>query len=140
MNKKAVNLKLLGANIKGFPKSPNKARLETFSNSYTRRDYQIRLECPEFTSLCPKTYQPDFGKIIIEYIPDKKCIETKSLKLYLFSFRNAGMFVEDVVNDILDRIVKASKPRKATVRGEFNPRGGIAISIEANYKKKIKKR
>ncbi len=131
--RKHDKLTILGTPIKGFPESPDKANLETFRNSYSQKDYWITLECPEFTSLCPKTKQPDFGTIKIKYIPDKKCIETKSLKLYLFSFRNIGIFVEDVVNEILNKIVEASQPKKAIVVGEFRPRGGIVISVNAEY-------
>jgi len=134
--KKTDRLTILGAPIKGFPASPDEAKLETFDNSYSKRNYWITLECEEFTSLCPKTGQPDFGKITIKYIPNKKCIETKSLKLYFFSFRNAGIFVEDTVNKILDKIVKTAKPRETIVKGNFNARGGITISVEASYKER----
>jgi 7-cyano-7-deazaguanine reductase len=116
-----------------YPESPNEARLETFENRYRNRDYWVTFDCPEFTSRCPITNQPDFGKIIIRYIPDKSCIESKSLKLYLFSFRNYGTFHEEVVNRILDDIVAVCKPRKAIVSGDFNPRGGISIKVEAEY-------
>lgn len=132
---KEEKLSILGAPIKKFPNSPEEAELETFQNSYSGRDYWITLECPEYTSLCPKTNQPDFGKIIIKYVPDEKCIETKSLKVYLFSFRNIGIFVEDSVNQILNKIIESADPKKAKVIGEFNPRGGITISVEANYEK-----
>lgn len=136
MKRKEDELTILGAPIKGFPKSPDEAKLETFSNSYPKRNYWVTLECPEYTSLCPKTGQPDFGKITIKYIPDKKCIETKSLKFFIFSFRNVGIFVEDAVNKILEKIVDVAKPKKAMVRGEFNIRGGIAITVEADYQMK----
>lgn len=116
-----------------YPDSPDAAKLEVFDNSHPNRDYLIVLDCPEFTSICPITGQPDFGTIEIEYIADKRCIESKSLKLYLFSFRNHGAFHEEVVNRILDDLVKACKPRKAIVRGDFNPRGGIAIQVEASH-------
>jgi len=116
-----------------LPPSPTKARLEAFRNSYSSRNYLIRFDCPEFTSLCPVTGQPDFGHIIIEYVPGKLCIESKSLKLYLFSFRNCNMFHEEAVNRILDDIVKTIKPRKAAVTGEFRPRGGISIRVEASH-------
>jgi 7-cyano-7-deazaguanine reductase len=113
--------------------SPDKARLEAFPNAYTGRSYWIDFDCPEFTSLCPVTGQPDFGHIMIRYIPGRLCLESKSLKLYLFSFRNHGTFHEEAVNRILDDVVKAIKPRKVLVKGVFNPRGGIAITVEAAY-------
>lgn len=116
-----------------FPDSPDEAKLEAFDNACPDRDYWIHFDCPEFTALCPITGQPDFGHITIRYIPDKKCLESKSLKLYLFSFRNHGTFHEEAVNRILDDVVKAVKPRKIIVKGEFNPRGGISITVEAAY-------
>lgn len=126
-------LKLLGKKKVKFPSSPEKAVLEVFDNAYPKRVYWIEFVCPEFTSICPVTSQPDFGKITIQYVPDKKCIESKSLKFFMFSFRNYGSFAEDIVNTVLDRVVKACKPRKAKVIGEFVPRGGISIKIEAEY-------
>ena len=116
-----------------YPASPDAAVLEAFGNSHPQRDYWINFDCPEFTSLCPITGQPDFGCITIRYIPDKLCVESKSLKLYLFSFRNHGVFHEEVVNRILDDLLCVVEPRKAVVRGEFNRRGGIAINVEACY-------
>jgi 7-cyano-7-deazaguanine reductase len=130
------SLTLLGAKRTVYPTSPAAARLEAFPNPHPERDYWIRFDCPEFTSLCPITGQPDFGTIIIRYIPNRKCIESKSLKLYLFSFRNEGAFAEAIVNRVLDDIVKACKPRAAVVIGEFTPRGGIGITVEAEYPKK----
>jgi 7-cyano-7-deazaguanine reductase len=115
------------------PRSPAEARLEAFQNTHPGRDYWVEFDCPEFTSLCPVTGQPDFGRIVIRYIPDKRCLESKSLKLYLFSFRNTGAFHEEAANRILDDIVHAVGPRRAVVRGEFRPRGGIAITVEAAY-------
>ncbi|MCD5401851.1 preQ(1) synthase [candidate division NPL-UPA2 bacterium] len=131
--RRGEELTLLGRKITGYPSSPQEARLETFENQYLGRDYWITLDCPEFSSLCPRTGQPDFGTITIQYIPDKKCLEAKSLKLYLFSYRNIGIFNEDVVNKILDDIVKACCPREAKVIGEFYPRGGIYITVEVSY-------
>ena len=128
------NLTVLKENESRYPDSPEEARLEVFENRYADRDYWITFDCPEFTARCPITNQPDFGKIIIRYIPDRLCIESKSLKLYLFSFRNHGTFHEEAVNRILDDIVKACQPREVMVAGDFNPRGGIAIKVEANYK------
>ena len=134
MSKEPMNkLTILGKSRIKYPASPDKAKLETFKNEYPNRDYWISFDCPEFTSICPVTSQPDFGVITIRYIPDKKCIESKSLKLYLFSFRNFATFHEHVVNRVLDDIVRACNPRKASVIGEFLPRGGININVEASY-------
>jgi 7-cyano-7-deazaguanine reductase len=113
--------------------------LETFSNSHPDRDYKIEMECPEFTCLCPKTGQPDFAELEISYIPNKVCIELKSLKLYLWSFRNEGAFHEKVINDILDELVKVSSPRWMEVIGAFNVRGGIHTTISASYESAKKK-
>jgi 7-cyano-7-deazaguanine reductase len=110
--------------------------IETFKNPAPERDYEIQMECPEFTCLCPKTGQPDFAVIEITYIPDRLCIELKSLKLYLWSFRQEGAFHEKVINDILDDLVKACKPRYMRVIGDFNVRGGIHTSVSVEYSKK----
>ena len=126
-------LTILGKSKIKYPTSPDKAKLETFENKYSSRNYWISFDCPEFTSICPVTAQPDFGIITIRYIADKKCIESKSLKLYLFSFRNFATFHEEAVNRILDDVVKTCNPRKASVTGEFLPRGGISICVEASY-------
>ena len=126
-------LSLLGQSKTEYPTSPDEAKLEAFENRYTDRDYWVEFDCPEFTALCPMTGQPDFGHITIRYIPDAWCIESKSLKLYLFSFRDHGTFHEEVVNRILDDLVKTAAPRRAIVKGTFNPRGGIAITAEATY-------
>jgi len=107
--------------------------LETFPNPSPDRDYEIRFECPEFTCLCPKTGQPDFATFHIEYVPDQLCVELKSLKLYLWSFRDEGAFHEAVTNRILDDLVAATKPRAMSVVGEFMVRGGITTTVEANY-------
>lgn len=107
--------------------------LEVFDNQYTDRDYNIIHSAPEFTSLCPKTGQPDFATIVVEYIPDKLCLELKSLKLYLNSFRDDGIYFESVTNRILDDLVKVCKPRYMLVTAEFNVRGGISSTIEAEY-------
>ncbi|HSH00053.1 MAG TPA: preQ(1) synthase [candidate division Zixibacteria bacterium] len=131
--KKHPGLTQLGSSKTTFPGKPGAEILETFDNSHPKRDYQITFECPEFTAICPITGQPDFGAITITYVADKKCIESKSLKLYLFSYRNHGAFHEEVVNLILDDCVAACRPRRMTVIGEFNPRGGIAIQVEASY-------
>ncbi len=124
-------LSLLGKSKTNFPDSPDKAVLESFPNPKPGRPYWITLDCPEFTALCPITGQPDFGHLTIAYIPNKRCVESKALKLYLFSFRNHGAFHEAVTNRILDDLVKAIRPRKARVTGVFNRRGGIAITVVA---------
>ena len=111
----------------------SKVNLEIFPNKYLKRDYTITINCPEFTSVCPKTGLPDFGTIVIEYIPDKLCIELKSLKYYLLKYRNEGIFYEYVVNKILDDLVEVLKPKQITVTGNFTARGGIATSVVAKY-------
>ena len=107
--------------------------LETFVNKHQDNEYLVTLNCPEFTSLCPKTGQPDFGRIIIRYIPRVRMVESKSLKLYLFSFRNHGDFHEDCVNIIMKDLVKLMDPKYIEVKGLFNPRGGISILPFANW-------
>ena len=114
-----------------FDYDPN--LLEAFANKHPENDYFVRFNCPEFTSLCPMTGQPDFATIYINYIPDKKLVESKSLKLYLFSFRNHGDFHEDVVNIIMKDLIKLLDPKYIEVFGEFTPRGGISIYPFANY-------
>lgn len=129
--KPAGPLTLLGSKQTRYPTAPELAPLEAFPNPHPGRDYWITFDCPEFTSLCPITGQPDFGHLTIRYVANRHCVESKSLKLYLFAFRNHGAFHEDVVNRVLDDLVHAIRPRQATVRGEFRPRGGIAITVEA---------
>ena len=107
--------------------------IETFPNPFPGRDYNIDMECPEFTCLCPKTGQPDFGILDISYIPDKLCIELKSLKIYLASYRNEGGFHEKVVNIILDDLVSACKPKKMKIVGDFNVRGGIHTTVTVEH-------
>jgi 7-cyano-7-deazaguanine reductase len=107
--------------------------LETFSNKHADRDYWVRFNCPEFTTICPITGQPDFAEIRISYIPDQRMVESKSLKLYLFSFRNHGGFHEDTVNMILSDLIKLMDPKYIEVTGIFTPRGGISIYPYANY-------
>ncbi len=115
------------------------AAIETFPNKYPKRDYVITHVNPEFTSVCPITGLPDFATITVEYIPDKLCIELKSLKYYFFEFRNKGVFFETLVNEILDDLVAVCKPREMIVTGEFNTRGGIRSVIVAEHvKKRIK--
>jgi 7-cyano-7-deazaguanine reductase len=136
-SREAEGLTMLGGGATAYPTSPDEATLETFANAHAERDYDITLDCPEFTSLCPMTGQPDFGRIVIDYVPGERCIESKSLKLYLFSFRNHGSFGEAIVNRILDDVVAACAPRRATVRGSFAPRGGITIDVTASFPARI---
>jgi 7-cyano-7-deazaguanine reductase len=110
-----------------------KPPIETFLNPHPKRPYVIRHTAPEFTSVCPKTGQPDYGTIEIEYVAGSRCIELKALKLYLQSFRNEGVFYEDVVNRVLDDLVAVCRPRRMTVTGRFTPRGGIHSTITAEY-------
>jgi 7-cyano-7-deazaguanine reductase len=128
-----ASLTLLHRNPTPYPDSPDKAHLETFPNPCAKRPYWITFDCPEFSSLCPVTNQPDYGHIIIRYIPDRLCIESKSLKLYLFAYRNHNTFHEAAVNRILDDLLQACRPRQASVEGNFNPRGGIGIRVSAIY-------
>lgn len=107
--------------------------LETFPNQFAQRDYEIEITCPEFTAVCPKTGQPDFGTITITYTPGESCIELKSLKLYLFDYRNRGIFYEHSINTILDDLVAACRPRRMRVVGQFTPRGGISSKITAMF-------
>jgi len=107
--------------------------LDTFPNPQPERDYLIRFETPEFTCLCPKTGQPDFATIRVEYVPDRVCVELKSWKLYLWSYRNQGAFHEAVVNGILNDLLAAIHPRRARVEGDFNVRGGIHTTVVAEY-------
>ncbi|WP_339727900.1 preQ(1) synthase [uncultured Gimesia sp.] len=111
--------------------------LETFENPYPNRDYVMETVCPEFTSVCPKTGQPDFGTLIITYIPDQVCFELKSLKLYLQSYRNVGAFYEDVTNRILDDLIAVTDPRWLELRAEFTPRGGISSTITVTHSKDV---
>ncbi len=126
-------LKLLGSSGAPFPETPSREILETFENRYPQRDYVIRFDCADFTSLCPITGQPDFAKLQIEYIADQRCIETKSLKFYLASYRNSRSFNEEVANRILDDLVAVCSPRVMTVHGEFASRGGISVTVVATH-------
>jgi 7-cyano-7-deazaguanine reductase len=109
--------------------------LETFDNQYPGRDYVIEIVCPEFTSVCPRTGQPDFGTLTFTYTPDRKCVELKSLKLYLQSFRNQGIFYEHVTNRILDDLVAVLAPRRMKLVAAFTPRGGISTSVTVVHEK-----
>ena len=109
--------------------------LESFENQFPDRDYTIEIVCPEFTSVCPKTGQPDFGTMTFRYVPDQLCVELKSLKLYLQQFRNQGIFYEHATNTILDDFVSVVMPRQATLIARFTPRGGISSVVEVSYTK-----
>ncbi len=107
--------------------------LETFDNQFPQRDYTIEIRCPEFTSVCPKTGQPDFGVLTFTYTPDRKCVELKSLKLYLQEYRDAGIFYENVTNRILDDFVAVVQPRRVKLVAEFSPRGGITTNVTVTH-------
>ncbi|MBU1026101.1 MAG: preQ(1) synthase [Candidatus Margulisbacteria bacterium] len=124
-----MSYKGLQENIKQL-KTP---AIETWENQYSDRDYNIHLEFPEFTCVCPKTGLPDFAKIIIDYVPDKGCVELKSLKEYFIYYRNVGIFHEHLTNKILEDFVAACKPRSAKIVAEMNVRGGIKTTVETNY-------
>ena len=132
--RKNEGLRLLGKET-DYASSYNPKVLETFENMHQENDYWVQFNCPEFTSLCPVTGQPDFAEIKIMYLPDKRMVESKSLKLYLFSFRNHGDFHEDCVNTIMKDLVKLMEPKYIEVLGLFVPRGGISIYPYANYGK-----
>jgi 7-cyano-7-deazaguanine reductase len=126
------------ATIKGSSKgalsmSDFRKLLETFDNQFPDRDYRIEIVCPEFTSVCPRTGQPDFGTLTITYIPNKKCVELKSLKFFLQSFRNEGIFYEHVTNTILDDLAAAMQPRWLKIAAAFNSRGGITETVTTEY-------
>ena len=112
---------------------PSRDQLEVFPNQFPGRDYQIEIVCPEFTSVCPKTGQPDFGTLTFRYVPDALIVELKSLKLYLQAFRNEGIFYENVTNRILDDLVAVLKPRRMTLVAHFTPRGGISSRIVVSH-------
>lgn len=116
----------------------DKPLLELFENPRPGRDYTITIRCPEFTSVCPKTGQPDFGEITIEYIPDRLCIELKSLKYYMQSYRNQGIFYEKLTNDILDDLSASSGPKWMRITSRFSPRGGISTDVSAEYSREKK--
>ena len=135
-NKKELEgVSLLGNQNTHYKYDYDPSVLETFINKHQDNDYMVTFTCPEFTSLCPKTGQPDFAEIIINYIPDKRMVESKSLKLYLFSFRNHGDFHEDCTNIIMKDLIKLMDPKYIEVKGNFLPRGGISILPFANYAK-----
>jgi 7-cyano-7-deazaguanine reductase len=111
--------------------------LETFKNQYAHRDYTIRIVCPEFTSVCPKTGQPDFGTLTIEYVPEAKCVELKSLKTYLQQYRNEGIFYENATNHILDDLVAVLQPRRLMLSAAFTPRGGITTTVIVSHEQSV---
>lgn len=117
-----------------------RSRLETFENQFPDRDYEIEIVCPEFTSVCPKTGQPDFGTLTFTYTPDRTCVELKSLKLYLQCFRNEGIFYEHVTNRILDDLVSVLSPRRMQLVADFRPRGGITTRVTATYQARAETR
>jgi 7-cyano-7-deazaguanine reductase len=131
--KRANQLTLLGRSEARIPISPSEARLETFPNPAPNRNYRIHFETDDFTSVCPVTGQPDFARIDIDYVPDRICIESKSLKFYLASYRNERAFNEAVTNRILDDFLKACAPREAIITAQFSARGGIALTVRAEY-------
>jgi 7-cyano-7-deazaguanine reductase len=131
--KRADRLTLLGRSEARIPASPAEAHLETFPNPAPERNYRIYFETDDFTSVCPVTGQPDFARIDIDYVPDHLCIESKSLKFYLASYRNERSFNEAVTNRILDDFVKACAPREVIVVAQFSARGGIALTVRAEY-------
>lgn len=117
------------------PSRPSK-RLETFKNPTPQRDYRIHMEIPEFTCLCPMTGQPDFATLVLDYVPDRRCVELKSLKLYVWSFRDEGAFHEAVTNRMLEDLVRATAPRYMRLEAKFNVRGGIHTSVVAEHRKR----
>jgi len=121
--------------LRPVPSRPSK-KLETFSNPSPGRDYRIHMEIPEFTCVCPMTGQPDFATLVLDYVPDKRCVELKSLKLYVWSFRHEGAFHEAVTNRILDDLVRATQPRLMRLEARFNVRGGITTSVVAEHRKR----
>lgn len=127
------DLTLLGSQNNSYPDDYAQEVLETFVNKHQENDYFVKFNCPEFTSLCPITGQPDFATIYISYVPDVRMVESKSLKLYLFSFRNHGDFHEDCINIIMKDLIKIMDPRYIEVWGKFTPRGGISIDPYCNY-------
>lgn len=129
------NLSLLGAQGVNYPSDYDPGVLETFQNKHPENDYFVKFNCPEFTALCPITGQPDFATIYISYVPSERMVESKSLKLYLFSFRNHGDFHEDCVNVIMKDLIALMDPKYIEVQGKFLPRGGISIDPYCNYGK-----
>ena len=132
-----ADISLLGRSEHRLPASPDEAQLETFPNRTPGRNYTIHLSAPDFCSLCPVTGQPDAAHVEILYIPDARCVETKSLKFYLASYRNHPLFNEAIVNRILDDLVAVTRPRRMNILAEFTPRGGIRTNIRVEYAPKV---
>ena len=130
MKKRKSSYEDLQTNIRKL-KTP---QIEVWANKYPDKEYVVKIQTPEFTCICPKTGLPDFANIVIEYMPNESCLELKSFKLYLTSYRQIGIFHEHVINKILDDFVSACKPRWAKITGEFNPRGGITTTVSREYK------
>ena len=129
------NLTKLGSAKTEYPKDYDPSVLESFSNRHPENDYFVKFNCPEFTSLCPITGQPDYANIVISYVPDQRLVESKSLKIYMFSFRNHGDFHEDVVNRIMKDLIALLEPKYIEVWGRFLPRGGLSIDPYCNWGK-----
>ena len=127
------NLKSLGSKVTNYSMDYDPSVLETFENRHPDNDYFVKFNCPEFTSLCPITGQPDFATLSISYVPDRRMVESKSLKLYLFSYRNHGDFHEDCINKIMKDLIRLMDPKYIEVRGWFYPRGGLSIDPYCNY-------
>jgi 7-cyano-7-deazaguanine reductase len=132
-NAETAGLTKLGRPVEYRFDSPDASLLEAFSNRYPDRDYVVEFEHPEFTSLCPMTGQPDFATIVLRYVPGEKCVESKSFKLYMAAYRNHGSFMESVTNRIADDLTAVLKPRRMTVEGRFNVRGGTGITVRVEY-------
>lgn len=125
----------LGSQGTRYDQAPSCEVLETFPNQYPGRDYEVVFDTDEFTSLCPKTGQPDFASLCIRYVPDQKCVESKSLKLYLFAYRNEGSFMETICNRVLEDLVGVTEPRSMTVEFDFKARGGITTRVRCHYER-----
>src|SRR5262249_31982674 len=119
--------------LQGHIRDLRMPEIESWENKYPDRDYSIRIEVPEFTCICPKTGLPDFATLTLEYVPDRRCVELKSLKLYIHAFRNVGIFHDHAANRILDDFVRAVEPRRAELMGVFNARGGIATTVRVSF-------
>ena len=134
MNSRTDGLKALGGQTSYSYEAPNASMLEVFPNPDTGSGYSVSHDIPNFTSLCPKTGQPDFAHLTVHMVPDRSCVETKSLKLYLFAYRMTGAFMEDTVNRILRDLVATCSPKSCSVYGRFEARGGIATTVSAEYR------
>ncbi len=132
-DERPADFALLGQSSAKLPSSPSREILEVFPNRHPQRDYWIELDCPEFSSLCPVTGQPDTAHVMIRYVPDASCVETKSLKYYLASFRNQPSFNEDIVNRMADDLLAVCQPRRLSITGSFSPRGGISLTVQIDH-------